>query len=147
MAKRKKKPYQKENPTSGKKARGVKKAESTHNQCLVWQSGTMDRGGAWGWEKIDPVTWWDTICPARHDFQTMKWINILGDKHHLVSIGKLEKQAQDRLAEICQDDVDELCCLRLGATERIWGVKEAEKFKVLWWDPNHEIYPYQLKHT
>ena len=31
--------------------------------------------------------------------------------------------------------------------ERIWAIRSGERVFLLWWDPNHEIYPSPKKHT
>ena len=45
------------------------------------------------------------------------------------------------------DDWEELYSLRLSGRSRVWGLKEAGIFWILWWDPNHEICPSYKKNT
>lgn len=80
------------------------------------------------------MTWDDIFVKARKH-------------HHSVEVGKLSKKARDRLIEIRKDDLDELYSLRLGGTERIWGILDRGVFILLWWDPNHQVYAYTLKNT
>ena len=67
--------------------------------------------------------------------------------NHSVEIDKLSSTAQTRLTEIQLDDIDELVSLRLSAKERIWGILEQGVLIILWWDPNHQVCPSNLKHT
>ena len=39
------------------------------------------------------------------------------------------------------DDVDELYQLRVTGAERVWGIRSGPLLRLLWWDPNHEVYP------
>jgi hypothetical protein len=46
------------------------------------------------------------------------------------------------------DDVDELFSLRMGgAKKRIYGIRDRGTLQVIWWDPEHEIYPTEPKNT
>jgi len=42
---------------------------------------------------------------------------------------------------------DHLTSLRMGGKQRLWGFLRAGVFHVLWWDPEHQIYPSWEKHT
>ena len=83
------------------------------------------------------------------DFETMKWVDLIGPQKpsHEIPVDKISKESQKRLRKIGLEDIDTLVSLRLGAKERLWGIKDNECFKILWWDPNHEICPSRLKHT
>lgn len=50
-------------------------------------------------------------------------------------------EAQTRLEELKLDDEEELFRFRLDGTARVWGIREGRVFKILWWDPEHEICP------
>lgn len=53
----------------------------------------------------------------------------------------------ERLRDLQMDDIDALSRLRLGGTERLFGVRCGNEFSVLWWDPFHQVWPSRLKHT
>ena len=80
-------------------------------------------------------------------FESMMWKEILGPKNHPICIGQITPAAQRRLTELNQDDTDELISLTIEGQLRIWGKKQGLAFMVLWWDPNHEVYPVSLRHT
>ncbi len=142
-----KKPTKKIRLSEERKARGGKKAEKYDHAVLVWYTDAIDDGGKWSWKKIRPKTWFRHICPAKHNFSTMKWSEIKGDRHHSVPTCRIIKEAKDRLFDIDQGDVDTLYSLAIGGEKRIWGIKSENKFKVLWWDPNHEICTSPKQHT
>lgn len=142
-----KRPSQKLSPSDKKEARGIRKAEKHANAFCTWDTTCIDCDGKWSWINIDPKTWWDHICPSKTDFQKMKWSEIKGPRHHAISVSKIIPQAQQRLNEIRQDDIDTLFSFAVGSLPRIWGIKDRNIFRVLWWDPNHEICPSFKSHT
>lgn len=84
------------------------------------------------------------------NYESMNWREILQNRNsgcHSIPASKLCSSAQERLAELRQDDTDDLISLRKAGKERIWGIKDRDVLKILWWDPNHEVYPVELKHT
>ena len=83
-------------------------------------------------------------------FESMTWNEILvksKTRNHVVSVGSLVSQAKRRLAQLKVDDIDELVSLRLSARERIYGIRNQAALLLLWWDPDHAIYPVEKRHT
>jgi len=82
-------------------------------------------------------------------FEGKTWAEIERDrKHdHPVPCAHLVREAQNRLQEIKLDDLDELWRFRFSGERRIWGIRDGRLFRVLWWDPEHQICPSPLKHT
>lgn len=142
-----KKPSQVQKPENKKKARGKEKGRNPENLSCVWDTSCVDCEGAWSWTEVDPRLWWDHICPARENFCSMKWGEITGNGNHPIDVDNIIPAAQRRLEEIGQGDTDVLYSLRIGGRRRIWGIRELNTFRVLWWDPNHEIYPVNLRNT
>ena len=81
------------------------------------------------------------------DFETMTWGEILGRHHHAIAVNDIIKPAQNRLEQLGHDDQAELVSFRLSNIERIWAIRSGEQAFLLWWDPNHEIYPSRLRNT
>ncbi len=50
-------------------------------------------------------------------------------------------KAQSRLLHLKLDDEEELFRFRLDGESRVWGIREGRVFRILWWDPGHEICP------
>lgn len=67
--------------------------------------------------------------------------------NHKMEVADLDKEARDRLVEIDLDDLDELWSLRLSGRERVWGTITRNVFSLLWWDPEHTVYPVSKKYT
>ena len=66
---------------------------------------------------------------------------------HPVVCEALIKKARDRLHTLKLDDNDVLYSIRLTGKQRIWAACFGHVFHLLWWDPEHEVCPSELKHT
>jgi hypothetical protein len=81
-------------------------------------------------------------------YESMPWRKIEGPTgSHFVDRGRLCREAQRRLAELRQDDVDQVFSLRITARQRVWGLRSGRVLKLLWWDPEHQVCPAPKKHT
>lgn len=118
------KPSKKQVPNRQKKARGKKKAKNTADAFCIWDTNSIDCGGKWSWNTINPKTWWAHICPAREKFKSMKWSEIIGDRHHPIDVCNIITEAQKRLEEIDQHDTDVLYSFAIGGLPRIWGISK-----------------------
>lgn len=136
-------------PSGEKIPRGGEKADSTNNEVISWHFGLIDNDGPWPCRVIDGESLWTRIHTRMSDFETMEWGEILRDKHshHFVKTSRLIPLAQRRLEELQQDDISHLFSLRISGEERVWGIRDRHILKVLWWDPNHEVCPSNLKRT
>ena len=141
-----KKPIHKENPPLGKYPRGGEKAEKIAGP-VAWHIRTIDQEGPWGWRKIDASTLWEEVFSKISNFETMEWSEILNRNNHAVQVAGLCSQAQKRLSDIKQDDTDEMVSLHLTGKKRIWGIKDRNILKIIWWDPEHSVCPSLKKHT
>jgi hypothetical protein len=50
-------------------------------------------------------------------------------------------EAQARLVDIQLEDLDEIFRFRVGFAQRLYGFRICDVFFILWWDPEHKIYP------
>lgn len=97
----------------------------------------------WGWHEIE-ASKTEEIRKKLIDFERKTWNEILiRENHwnHRIAKAKIITAAQEKLAEICQDDIDYLVSLRLSSRERIWGIPDRGVLRLLWWDPYHQICP------
>lgn len=144
------KPAWKNEPEAKKSVKIQASPESTDKLTPAWQFHRRDRDHAeWGWGKLTA----DQFCSLLHDqlghFETMTWAEILravgdkksGNQHHNIAITKCCKAAQERLAELMADDVDEVFSLRLTNKLRLFGIKDGRVLRFLWHDPEHSVYP------
>jgi hypothetical protein len=145
--KRPKSPRRKENPVASKKPRIDKSPTGSDTETPVWRVSTIDTGGQWGWNNMNSVTTWNGIHSKIASFESMPWTEIYKNGSHPVPVKNLCALARKRLEELQLDDVDRLFSLRLTGKQRIWGFKERNLLKILWWDPNHEVCPSTKNHT
>lgn len=56
--------------------------------------------------------------------------------------------AKRQLADRERDDATEIARIRIGSTKRLYAVKTPRGvFEMLWWDPDHKIYPTEPRNT
>lgn len=143
---RNKKAGRNRNPRSRKKPTSLP-IVSTQDKKLVWKVARIDDNSRWGWDQITCPDFLRNIWEKMHNFETMTWGEILGRHHHAIAVNDIIKPAQNRLAQLGHDDQAELVSFCLSNTERIWAIRSGEEAFLLWWDPNHEIYPSRLRNT
>ena len=120
---------------------------STQNKKLVWKVARIDDNSPWGWNQITCPDFLRKIWDKMHNFETMTWVDILGQGHHEIPVSNIIRQAQKRLEELGHDDEETLVSFRITGRQRIWAIRSGAEAFLLWWDPNHEICPSHLRHT
>ena len=118
-----------------------------YDESPVWQIGYIDLSGPFGWGSVDRTLLLKEILPKFKSFESMKWREILGPNNHEIRIADISREAQKRLEELRILDIDQLVSLRLAGRIRVWGIKIHKTLRILWWDPEHQVYPVQKKHT
>ena len=107
----------------------------------------MDMDGPWSWANIDGQKLRE-IRAFLASIETMEWNHLLHqNRAHTVAKRNLSKEAQKRLQAIGQDDTDDLVSLRKTGAERIWGIKDRDVLKLVWWDPDHTVYVVEKRNT
>ena len=144
-----KKPKVRKEPSPRKQPKTASNPTSYNHLRPSWRISKIEMMGPYGWETIDAETL-RYIHGKLSNFESMTWNDILvknKNNNHSVEIDKLSSQAKNRLTEIQLEDIDELVSLRLSGKERIWGILDQGVLILLWWDPNHQVCPSNLKHT
>lgn len=127
----------------------VEAAPNAYDLHPSWRISSMEMIGPFGWQDI-PTEKVLEIINKLSAFEKLTWKEILVERnqgHHRVAVSKLIREAQERLREVRQDDIDELVSLRLSGRERVWGILEGGVLRILWWDAEHQICPSIKKHT
>lgn len=137
---RQKKPGLKAEPPA-RNVRTSHDPDAVRQLAPVWSFRWLQRQGPWGWENISRTDLL-SVVERLQSLETMTWAEI----DDLPSCGfmltsKLSKTAKDHLVETRRDDVEQLYKLRVDSGSRIWGIRQGEKFRILWWDPEHTVYP------
>ena len=121
--------------------------QSPLDQKPVWHIGLIDLNGPFGWNNISKNLLLGGLLPKIKNFESMYWKDILGSKSHEVNVSQISNHAQRRLSQLNLDDAEKLVSLRLTGTQRVWGIRMENILQILWWDPNHQVYPSTKKHT
>lgn len=114
---------------------------------VLWSFSLIDNDGPWGFNLICKNELHKLVTSGFKDKEGINWASLKTSGSHNVAKNKLISSAQKRLAEKLLDDRDELFSMRFTGKQRIWGIREGNVFKILWWDPNHEICPSNKKNT
>jgi len=87
--------------------------------------------------------------------ETQTWGEILTDtsgrtkstRNHPIGIDELCSEAQKRVYELKLEEFEELVSIAISGTERVWGVLLDGVFYIVWYDPQHEVYPTEKRYT
>ena len=114
---------------------------------LSWQIRILDFDAPWGWGELDAKAL-KYIHQKLAQFETMTWAEVTHPNTgcHPIKVEDICIEAQKRLIELKIIE-EELFSLRFSGKERLWGIREQHIFKILWWDPKHQVYPVSKKHT
>lgn len=116
----------------------------------VFSFALIDRHyeGQWGWHRMSHAD-----ARRLHEFLwdmgVLTWEEIRRQtsgghkKHHPHPIERFCKEAQDRITQRGHDDIaTSMFRFRLDGTTRLWGYDLGDGlFYVIWWDPDHKVYP------
>jgi hypothetical protein len=61
-------------------------------------------------------------------------------RHHYMPVDEICNAARQQLEDKKLADTDSLVSLRIGQSERVWGILQGASLLLLWWDPDHLIY-------
>lgn len=106
----------------------------------------MEFQDPFGWHLVTGTKLNDIRGKLAH-YETMTWAEIENRLSHLIPRLELCHDAQERLRELKQDDIDHLLSLRLSGKERVFGILEGSVLRIIWWDPEHQVCPSEKKHT
>lgn len=121
---------------------------------FAWSLDLADYDWKWGFgTSVFRNEWCKHILGKLKEFESKSWAIIANDssgktsgtRNHHVSVSKIDRSAQKRLRRIEMEDVDQLYSLRLTGKKRLFGVIHNYVLKVLWYDPNHEIFKSRKK--
>jgi hypothetical protein len=109
----------------------------------IWRTSMMDLNGRWGFSRCD-LQGFLQIQGKMAALETMTWGEI---EEKTKSVGgiplenpKFHPYVNVRLHQLGINDVDNLYHLRVTKRGRLWGIRIAEEFYLLWWDRNHDVF-------
>ena len=134
-----KKPKWKQEPQTKKQPRSIENVENSNDLAPQWSFIIFDSEKRWS----DTTVNFCDIARILKSYESMTCGEVLQDKkrNHYIPISDLIPEAQKRLEELKQNDIDEIFRFRFNGTQRLWGIREGRVFKCIWWDPEHLICP------
>lgn len=116
---------------------------------LVWRFGEIDDEGSWALSRIGRERL-KVLLGHLRSFESMTVNEVFApNSEHgkRYRVEDLPKAASDRLVEIGRDDETEIARLRCGGKPRLYGFLRENVFHVLWWDPQHAVWPTRKRNT
>ena len=116
------------------------------SQPISWRFSLMDTEGPFAFAKLKPSTW-GRILARMKEWESMTWAELMGERNHEIPVERLSGAALRRLEELKLDDIDAVCSIHMDGKSRFFGIRFENVFHVLWWDPEHQVCPSNMKHT
>jgi len=118
------------------------------DERISWRFTHFDWDGPWTFADLDEFR---SVEKELRDFETMT-INELfhngkepGKRYEVARIP--EPEALARLEVLKLADQDEICRLRVSGTKRLYGFLVGTVFHMVFWDPEHQVWLTEKKHT
>lgn len=123
--------------------------ENVRERRPVWRFADLDNDGPWSLSACTPSDLPDIFAKLRdYERMTIREIFHTDDGHgKTYPVETIPKHARDRLTEIKREDETELVRLRFGGRKRFYGILREHVFHVLWWDPEHQVFPSRKRNT
>jgi len=123
---------------------------SIFDMMMTWTDAQADRAESWSWgqgREWGKDVWNGIIHPKLIEWAKLRWKEIdhantkNGHKmHHSMACDILCEESQLRLMELGHSG-ESIFRFRLGSLRRLWGFRIVGEFQILWFDPEHRIYP------
>ena len=146
--KKKKKPVAEFNSSLKKEIRSVGDYQKSSSELLpAWRFSNFDADGVF--ERKTMVTRYDLVSVFADvfskliNYESMTWNAIERNTScHPMPIENISPAAQKRLVVLNFDDHDYLYQLEITNKKRLWGIRDKNILHILWWDPEHKVYPF-----
>lgn len=134
-------------PGTDKIPRQQEKPESIYNQRPSWLLKHVDlENGPFPWAEMQ-LHQLRGLIGRLSAFEKMTWLEIEKQKSsHSMSQDRICKEARDRLEQL-ELAGENLYQLHIAGAARVWGLRFGAAVALLWWDPEHKVYPVEKKHT
>lgn len=128
--------------------RSVLPGAETSDDRICWRFCHVDHDGPWGFDKVDPLAMRDIMqWLSKMESMTVREI-FSGHPGKDYDVDALPNgDAVRRLDVLGLADMTKIWRLRATGKGRLYGFLHGNVFHVVWWDPEHEIWPTPLKYT
>lgn len=132
-----------------RKVRTVSVAEPSGNQSrpkFSFEYADRVHRGQWWWPSSDGL---EEVVNFLCDISKSSWEEIRlqrtgsgRQRHHQQQIESIAPEGIKLISALGLDErFDELFRFRIGYEKRLWGFLRGDIFYILWWDPDHKVYP------
>lgn len=123
--------------------------DSSDNSKIIWAFDNLDNDGCFKFDVSREDFEHQEVLDKIISYSSMTWREILRQTHdggksknHSLVYESLSVEAQERLRIKELEDVsDSIFSFALNNLLRIVGIRDKEKFHVLWYDPEHQVCP------
>lgn len=131
---------------TGKKPRVEADPDAYLDMYPVWRVGAMDWDGPWCWSKNNNEASLRDVWARLRNFETMKFKEFQGGKKksHEIDVAACGKDAKDRLKHLGMGQVGSVYSLRISQQVRAFALRDRNVLRLLWWDPEHLVYPMDI---
>lgn len=132
-------------PIGRKIPRTSKEIHNIENRLFRWRisSNFIDLDhDEWGWKtRLDIPGFFTLLEKHLHRYENTEWQELQKQNScHPFPVEKIVPRAQRRLCDKCPD-VDSLFQVSVGEIPRVWGVRKEDILYLVWYDPDHTVYP------
>lgn len=135
-------------PPVPKKARYSRyPTEQKSADLIAWRIGDVELAGPWPFSVMS-LEQAQAIHRFLSEMEKRTWEDAcFGKPVRQVRVRDAPEAVRKRLEETKRDDVDCLAELLMGGLPRIWGVRRGNACHLLWWDPEHKVWPSPKRRT
>jgi len=139
-----KKPRVNREPRVEKKPRTIEDVSSIGKTYFRWRANNkyVDYDHReWGWGHLTCRDFFQILIERLHDYEQTTWDDLAHRQScHPMPVENIEPDAQERLYEVCNGEIDSLYQIDISPRCRLWGYRDRKSFYLIWHDPNHTVY-------
>lgn len=131
----------------------TKYPQSTDGEKVIWTFESIDKDGYFAFDLKREDFNLPEVFDKMLSYSTMTWTDVKKcthddgkSKHHIIDVDGFSQKAKERFVFMRLDEnSDNIFSFALQNKLRIVGIRDGKFFRVLWYDPKHEIYPSRKK--
>jgi hypothetical protein len=138
-----KQPKAEATPSGLKQPKVASEPISYNHLKASWRVRHVNMAAPYGWHQLTPVEL-AVVQEKLSQFETMTWNEIFvvaKKQNHDIPVADLRCEKARRWMNRNMPGQPTLWTLRLSGAERVWGIFSEGAYQVLFWDPEHLIYP------